>query len=408
MAARDSSTQNIYRCFSHSAFYVIVVCFSILLLSLSCAICVHAGFHSSEKKPFTASIDLSGSSSAESVPIITHVALPPTIYSHNNHIIISADATDDDGIDKFTAYWRWNKQDSYLPYPVTGSGAGNKTANIHKDITPSQLQPGTTLEYYLEAYDTKLNRSLWQSSSTPQRVFIAPVSQVNASIGPAGGTITLPDGNPDNGDTTLVIPAGALLETVEISVRELDPSSVPSGNGACIVATPFGAYEFQPSNLKFLIPASVTLSFYNDSNEGPGDSLKLFWWDGFKWRFAGGNWNEDDGTLSSQIAHFSTYAIFPASLASSAFRPAERIITPVLVDNRNDVVTFDGLIGSGVTVKIFDIRGRKIKTIDGYPYEWDGTDDDGNRVESGLYVYQFKAPTSEGNKLVSGMVAVAK
>jgi len=403
----DGNARNVHECFGCGIFHAITICFSILLLSFACVICAHAEFSSWDKIPLTASVDLSASPNSEG-PQIIHEALPSTIYSHYNHIIISADATDDDGVSEFTLYWRWNEQDSYQLQSVRNARTSEKTVRIHKDVTPAGLQPGTTLEYYLEAYNIGLASSTWHSSSDPYRVFIVQVPALNAEIGSAGGTITLPDGNPDNGDTTLVIPAGALSEVVEVSVRELNPSSVPSGNGACIVATPFGAYEFYPSNLKFLIPVRVTFSFYNDNRDASSDSLKLFWWDGFKWRLAGGNWNENDGTVSGQIAHFSIYAIFPASLASSAFRPAEKIITPVLVDNKNDVVTFDGLIGSGVIVKIFDIRGKKIKTIDGYPYEWDGTDDDGHRVESGLYVYQFKAPTSEGNKLVSGMVTVAK
>jgi len=398
---------NEYGLLANAPFRGLYVCIAILLLLFTCAHHLYAGFLSRKIKHFTASVDLSAPSSAGG-PTITHVALPETIYSHRNHIIISADATDDDGIDEFTVYWRWNEQDNYQSQSVRNARTSEKTVSIHKDVTPAMLQPGTTLEYYLEAYDIGSASSTWHSSSDPYRVFIVQVPALNVEIGSAGGTITLPDGNPDNGDTTLVIPAGALQGTVEISVRELDPSSVPPGNGVCIIATPSGAYEFRPSNLKFLIPVRITLPFYNDSNGTPDDSLKLFWWDGFRWRLAGGNWNEDDGTVSGQIAHFSIYAIFPASLGPQAFKPAEKIITPVLADNKNDVMTFDGLLGTGVVVKVFDIRGRKIKTIDGYPYEWDGTDDDGHRVESGLYIYQFKAPTNEGNKLVSGMVTVAK
>ncbi len=68
----------------------------------------------------------------------------------------------------------------------------------------------------------------------------------------------------------------------------------------------------------------------------------------------------------------------------------------------------EGALSKDTEITIEQITGKKIRTIDGEPYEWDGKDEDGNIVESGVYIYQFKADVNGKRKLVSGTIAVAK
>ena len=58
-----------------------------------------------------------------------------------------------------------------------------------------------------------------------------------------------------------------------------------------------------------------------------------------------------------------------------------------------------------VLIQIFTISGKLVKTIEtslipnGYragPYPWDGTDDFGNRIGRGVYVYRVKLRSSLG------------
>jgi len=53
---------------------------------------------------------------------------------------------------------------------------------------------------------------------------------------------------------------------------------------------------------------------------------------------------------------------------------------------------------SNVTLKIYDILGREVKTLVNkeqnsgvYNLTWDGTDNSGNLVTSGIYIYQIHA-----------------
>jgi hypothetical protein len=69
-------------------------------------------------------------------------------------------------------------------------------------------------------------------------------------------------------------------------------------------------------------------------------------------------------------------------------------------------VTFDGLV-IGTTIKIFTVSGHKIKElhIDGPKTDWDLTNDNGDKVASGVYMYLV---TDTAGDKVKGKVAVIK
>ena len=137
--------------------------------------------------------------------------------------------------------------------------------------------------------------------------------------------------------------------------------------------------------------------------------LACYWWDGITWRPAGGKVDRERNSVTINVSHFSYYGLFKVRpMGFSEYRPKERIITPACADGKNDVAYFSGLTGQVATVRIYDITGKKIRTIEGEPYEWDGTDDDGNIVESGVYIYQFRADVNGKKRMVSGTIVVAK
>ena len=142
-----------------------------------------------------------------------------------------------------------------------------------------------------------------------------------------------------------------------------------------------------------------------DSTRYAEDTLKLMWWDGYEWRLVGGRPDTDKNIVESRLKHFSVYGLFPVTnLQDSDYRPKERIITPAKVDTKNDYATFGGL-DPGDLIAIYDITGRKIRSLYGSETNvWDGLDDDGRMVESGIYIYQIK----KGSHIISGTVVVAK
>jgi hypothetical protein len=80
------------------------------------------------------------------------------------------------------------------------------------------------------------------------------------------------------------------------------------------------------------------------------------------------------------------------------FNPSTTIEFEILTDVRNEVMVH-------TTLKIYNVLGRRIKTlvdemktVGNYQVIWDGTDDSGERVSSGVYFYQLKAKDYQETK----------
>jgi ligand-binding sensor domain-containing protein len=81
---------------------------------------------------------------------------------------------------------------------------------------------------------------------------------------------------------------------------------------------------------------------------------------------------------------------------------------PYFVDNSSNLLTIDGLIRDS-DIKILTLSGKLISEFSspgGRTAFWDGRDDDGNLVNSGVYI--VVAFDSEGNSTVTGKVAVLR
>jgi hypothetical protein len=245
------------------------------------------------------------------------------------------------------------------------------------------------------------------------------------------GSLVLSNGNSNYGNTSLTIPQGALSSPATITISQLDSNSSSNarqgpayhaGNTPDIMDNkPVAIYDFSPEALHFNSQVSISLLFLADSKDVirfpdgkvfPGvkkSDLKVYWWDGFDWRILGGRLDEKLNTLTVRADSLGKYAIFftPPPNASD-YRPLEKIITPN-GDDKNPYASFGNLNGQDYSIDIFDIRGHKVKTIttSSLP-RWDGTDDGGRVVESGVYLYQFKADVNGSSKLISGTIVVAK
>ncbi|OGS19245.1 MAG: hypothetical protein A2219_08700 [Elusimicrobia bacterium RIFOXYA2_FULL_50_26] len=287
-------------------------------------------------------------------------------------------------------------------------------------IEPAELKGASSLEYAIETYDGWNDPCWWASKTTPQTVTIVKAMLYNGMV---AGELTIPDGNPEDGATLLNIPPGALNGPVDISIRQLDVNSVPvnSYGIAGYSDKPFNAYDFLPDGLVFNIPVTMTLLYYDLDNDGLVElpdgtetqvnetDLLIAWWDSFQWRMLGGVVDTALNTVTIQTNHFCIYAVFAGAPASADFyRPKEKIITPATPGD-NDFATFDGLAGSDFSITIFDMSGRKVRTI-AYPSlpQWDGKDDGAAVVESGVYIYQFEADVNGSIKRISGTITVAK
>jgi hypothetical protein len=299
-----------------------------------------------------------------------------------------------------------------IPLAANASGRGippNKERNLYFRFDACGMLPST--EEYLG-----ITINITASPTASRRC--------DKTIGKWGGELSFNDG------TSLTIPALALAFDREISMVELDEDEAPprrrpraprQGFGVPALAAdledtepPVCAFALYPDGLILSKPAEASLLYSRSKLErlGVGDQdLRAFCWDGNEWLLISGSVDPDNSIFKTQLSHFSYYALFPAAnLAADDYRPVESIITPATRDNINDSAFFPNQ-STDYEIFIYDITGRQVRKLnkDGTAgTRWDGRDELGNIVESGVYIYQFKADAGGARKLISGTIAVAK
>jgi len=233
------------------------------------------------------------------------------------------------------------------------------------------------------------------------------------AVGRSGATVLVPDGDLSDGQTALDIPAGALETDTVITIEELgrnDPDVPSAGGGKILTTRPASAYRLHPEGTKFKRPVTLRLLYPDKNQDGLLDNTdqserlaQIFLFAPGGWEPMGGKADTAKNEVSTRLMHFSVYAVFPAMPAAAAdLRPTQKVITPGSQDNKNDMAVF-GNLGPDAKIDIFDDRGARVRTLRGV-MAWDGRDDDGEIVESGVYIYQYDFD----GKTVSGVIAVAR
>ncbi|MFN3551358.1 MAG: gliding motility-associated C-terminal domain-containing protein [Endomicrobiia bacterium] len=317
--------------------------------------------------------------------------------------VIYGTAEDDKSLKKVEIYYKKSDEVSYSTYTFNYSQV--KKTTFYFQI-PQDFITGP-FEYKISAYDE------FNSTSTVW-YYVDSKDLVSKKINSQGGEIVLKDGNPFDGETFIFIPQGALDKEVEISIKEVENTSVPKKNKKPALSEyPLKVYKLEPSGLKFKKQIQIGLLYIDLDNDGKVDTteefdeneniLSIFWYDGVNWRNLKSFVDKDKNLVLSWVNHFTYFGIFPlGDLTKDDYKPKERIITPNN-DGINDVAIFDN-IPQGTEIKIFNLRGKLVKKIDSIPYEWDGKDDQGNNLEVGPYIYQFKI----NEELISGVIIIAR
>jgi len=354
-------------------------------------------------------------------PTIIHDAIRK-IAGYGNILRFRANVQDDQEVLCATVCYKIDSGPWVVANMTALPGGSVTNKDFEYTVNQADFQSATKIYYYIIAQDGAANESYWnnKTQANPEEITVTSNSSFIATL---DGKLVVPDGNPDDGNTMIDIPSGALLVPVDITITQKDVNSVPQRSfGNIDKDRPFMVFEFSPEGLHFAKPVKLTILYLDVDNDDKvelpdgtetnikPEDLKICSYDGFEWRLIGGILDKQNHTLSVYIDHFSFYAIFAQGAMSAAdYRPKEKIITPATIDGINDYAGFDGLNGSDFSIKIYDINGRKIRTINSPDMpRWNGKDDSGNIVESGAYIYQFKADVDGNMKLISGTVIVAK
>jgi hypothetical protein len=336
----------------------------------------------------------------------------PATGTINTTYEYSATTTDPDG-DQIQYVFAW------------GDGKISTTTFLSSGTTGTSSHQWISTGTYSVSVNALDSRGLSSAQSNPLYVTITSTGSVNQPpiqlpqdtvvsglvTAGDGGTISLPDGL--GAQTTIEIPAGALNTDTSITISKVDVSNVsqvPNGTTPAPAVRPVAAYEFLPSGLLFNKTVTIKLVYSDADQDGIVDGtninekdLGIMWWDGYIWRYIGGNVDTTLNVVTAQVQHFTIYALFPVSaLTDDAFRPKEKIITPALADGVNDIANFGGIV-AGDVINIYDVNGKRVRQIQDENI-WDGKNDNGDIVKGGIYIYQIK----KQDKTISGTIVVAK
>ncbi|MFH1367622.1 MAG: hypothetical protein ABII64_00710 [Elusimicrobiota bacterium] len=294
---------------------------------------------------------------------------------------------------------------------ISGGSRGEYT------LAGDKINQEGSIYYFVQAADNRGNAALWKSLTEPQ---VITVSRTTEFPPVRTGSVSLPNNDPKHGEVKLDIPAGALPAPVAITITQGDASLEPAVTDDTVDRSknsgkPVAAYSFGPTGTNFAKPVTLTLLYFDPNDTGivqledgsltsideNTSALQIFYWDGVQWRLLGGTVDKTKNTVSVKINHFSKYAIFPLGSAALFSAPEEKFITPMMP------ATF-GYKAEEVTV--YDIAGNQAvdftkEDFGGGTIQWNGYDEEGRFVESGVYIYRIK--TTEG-KSVYGVIVVAK
>lgn len=344
-------------------------------------------------------------------PTVAPAVFSTLILLNDVPVGISAVLTDQNDVVDYTLFYRMEdgppefqsaKGDPPRKIEIDGAGPYPWRADVSLDPSYRLRAPGV-LEYYFTAVDTFTN----VSESVHYRSNLVPESgTASLPYSKDAGGVGVAVGDPRWPGLSMMFPAGSLRSGGTMTVALKDPSTFPSLEGK----KPARVFQVGPTDLSFLHPVTILVPYSDRDNNGKEDgtetdetALRLFWYDGFDWRYVGGTVDAASNQVRANVTHLGLFGFFPAGpLTADLVRPKERILT---FNYPNDLLRFTGVdpTDGSFDIEIFDVRGSLVRKIHNFA-DWDGRDESGSRVESGTYVYRF-----EGQGLtLTGMIAVAR
>ncbi len=221
----------------------------------------------------------------------------------------------------------------------------------------------------------------------------------NKKIGASGGTIL-----DDSLDIEIIISPGSLVDTTEISIGRADkmpvlPDTV-SGIGTI--------FYLSPDGIRFLIPVTLRIPYTQEDLDeaGVSDPSKI---PIYMFSTVNGRWSNlmpagyDEDLIYVEISEFCYITLGKYMNVENRVGEIKSLYGYLLMQNYPNPFNSETTISytikekASVRIDIFDTSGRKIRTLIDeekepglYAEVWNGCDDEGRSVGSGLYIYVMK------------------
>jgi len=145
---------------------------------------------------------------------------------------------------------------------------------------------------------------------------------------------------------------------------------------------------------------TITIPYPDTNRDGivdgtniPASKLGIFWYNEKT-----GRWEEvSKGGVKAKVSHFSLYGIMAKAMATDL--SSVRIYpNPYIPKEKTGLLYFDGLTNKA-TIKIYTLDGMLTRTIEKDDVtdkkSWDGKNDGGEDVASGIYFYVITNPSGD-------------
>ncbi|MFA5858854.1 MAG: FlgD immunoglobulin-like domain containing protein [Elusimicrobiota bacterium] len=334
----------------------------------------------------------------------------PAVEVYSNKIRVYCYLTDDVAVSSASITYRIKNTGVWTEWKTQPAVLLDETKYIAEIPANDVGYACEEIEWRIIAVDTSYNINLTATQATTVKAeHFATASPTNNTV------LTLTDSNDIDGTVSLTIPPGAVNSVTTFQLKQLNPSEIPK--------QPVSAYLITPENTMFSKPCQLNLLYFDCDNDGFVDDtniaeemLGIFWYDGTAWRYLGGSIDTTRNTISVKITHLSIYAVFPVNtrnINANVYKPAERIFTPN-TDGINDCIYFNGIqnyyaslsataSNEDKAVYIYNLANKNVRKLNNTDI-WDGKDDNGNTVPSGVYIYQYKID----GKIISGTIVIAR
>ena len=279
-----------------------------------------------------------------------------------------------------------NNEEFFIQLPEFLQSATNTDYQIVVDFRDSQ---GTIIETVMFPSETDFQPAILTDTVTKDVVTAT------------GDTVTFNSGNQKYLSTKLEIVPNVLSANAQIIIKQLPVETSSPDQMAAL----YKVYSI-PENIEIQAPITATF-YYGTKTEATDFVLKYKQTETDSWKnITVSGTDLRNKTVMAYISNFGYYGIFEKSKQEDTdYRPKNRVRI------KSRISTYGGFkfnnLKEGDSVKIYTVTGKKIAELtagDSEGFEWKGrkgTNNSGDWVESGTYIYQIKVK----GKVISGTIA---
>ncbi|MDD5687363.1 MAG: chitobiase/beta-hexosaminidase C-terminal domain-containing protein [Elusimicrobia bacterium] len=236
-------------------------------------------------------------------------------------------------------------------------------------------------------------------------------------VGYQGGSIRGANG------LKIIIPTGVLsankyLASIKTSAAPAVQNTIKYVNTKNPICYDFGELTFNNNapvlqNQVFTRAVNITIPYAAaDIGTLNEDGLRIYYWTGTDWDLVSGVQTVDkvNNTITATVKHFSTYRILGSYVSvdmsnvkvyPNPFNPDTAVLGKLKIIN----------LPMNSNMKLYTVAGRLVRELKEVDFgnlgwlEWDGKNDDGDKVARGVYIYQLE--DAAGNKK-TGKIGLVK